>query len=259
MAMLVPILGNFPPQCPPYPLDRPEQLVGRHPDCAIHVLSEAVSRKHARIFINENTWRVSDLGARNSVMLNGTKVGTASLRDGDVIRIGDLFYAFSMSNPPDLARMGQWLQVARKKAKDIASAEPATAYLANENQSLPVVFDQANNGPNQKFAPGVRSSATSNFSKVSAIDFAKGHPMPAGSVAMDKLPAGAKPRPNTAPVNKKSYVNRQTTPDASQPRQLPPPAVSGQRPVIDRVAAPQTQTAKPDPKGVILPKPPWMK
>lgn len=49
----------------------------------------SMSRRHARIYADDDGWRVEDLGSRNSTYLNGTRIDApALLAPGDVIQIG---------------------------------------------------------------------------------------------------------------------------------------------------------------------------
>lgn len=169
MAMLVPILGNFPGRCYPHPLDAPEKIIGRRPECEIVASSDSVSSRHARIFFSENVWHISDLGSVNGVILNGEKIGTAVLRDGDVFHIGELFYAFSDANPHDLGSMSEWLQEAFINAKRMAASHTSTAYLVQQT-SWPV---QPVSGP---------SNITRGICRVVAVDLARNYRMGAGTL-----------------------------------------------------------------------------
>jgi len=63
-------------------------VVGRAGDCDITLEDGLVSRRHARIWCDADTWRIEDLGSRNGTRVNGKKVGTAALADGDLVSIG---------------------------------------------------------------------------------------------------------------------------------------------------------------------------
>jgi hypothetical protein len=66
-----------------------EVVIGRSSECQITIEDPLISRKHARLVIDENHARVSDLGSRNGVRVNGRLVkGEQTLADGDRIRLG---------------------------------------------------------------------------------------------------------------------------------------------------------------------------
>src|SRR5258708_29555391 len=48
-------------------------VVGRHPGCDIRVPDETVSRRHARIIVEDSGYFIEDLGSRNGTYLNGRR------------------------------------------------------------------------------------------------------------------------------------------------------------------------------------------
>jgi DNA-binding winged helix-turn-helix (wHTH) protein len=73
------------------PLHHGENLVGRDPESHVWLDAAGVSRRHARLLVDEAGVRLEDLGSKN-----GTKVGEApvgrvtTLRDGDRIAFGSV-------------------------------------------------------------------------------------------------------------------------------------------------------------------------
>ena len=64
--------------------------IGRALDSDIVLDDPEVSRRHAMIFFHGGHWWLSDMGSRNGVRVNGTRLAHAvCLRDGDEIRLGD--------------------------------------------------------------------------------------------------------------------------------------------------------------------------
>jgi pSer/pThr/pTyr-binding forkhead associated (FHA) protein len=57
-----------------------------------------VSRLHATIAVEGRKLLVSDEGSKNGIMLNGTRVLSAELYDGDIVRIGQN-YTIKVSAP----------------------------------------------------------------------------------------------------------------------------------------------------------------
>lgn len=73
-----------------WPLDRSTQInIGRSEECEIHLPDRQVSRNHARIQWNGDTWVLEDLDSKNGTHLNGmeVKAETVPLNDGDEIQI----------------------------------------------------------------------------------------------------------------------------------------------------------------------------
>jgi diguanylate cyclase (GGDEF)-like protein len=66
----------------------PPQVIGRGETAHISVSGASVSRRHAEIWVDaEGVW-IRDLGSNNGTVVNGRRVESALLRDGDRIEIG---------------------------------------------------------------------------------------------------------------------------------------------------------------------------
>jgi diguanylate cyclase (GGDEF)-like protein len=77
-----------------FELTQLEHIIGRGADCDIQVDKDSVSRKHARVHRSGNGWSVSDLGSTNGSYLNDVPIKTESLRDGDLLKIGNTIFKF---------------------------------------------------------------------------------------------------------------------------------------------------------------------
>jgi pSer/pThr/pTyr-binding forkhead associated (FHA) protein/tetratricopeptide (TPR) repeat protein len=72
------------------PLIREEITIGRMEGNTIRLTEQNVSRKHARLTLRNSVLTLEDLGSYNGTSLNGSALsGHATLKDGDVILIGD--------------------------------------------------------------------------------------------------------------------------------------------------------------------------
>lgn len=66
-----------------------EFAIGRSAECQLSLDDPLVSRKHALLVVNPESVLIKDLGSRNGVVVNGTKIDTSRvLLDGDRIVIG---------------------------------------------------------------------------------------------------------------------------------------------------------------------------
>ena len=63
--------------------------IGRQGDNEIVLRDKSVSRHHACFTKEGEHLFVTDKGSKNGTIVNGVKVDTARLEDGDVVRIGD--------------------------------------------------------------------------------------------------------------------------------------------------------------------------
>lgn len=73
-----------------YVFEAGELMVGRSRQCDVVLPSENVSRRHARLFVEEGHLYVEDAGSSNGIWVGGERVeGRGILKDGDTARVGD--------------------------------------------------------------------------------------------------------------------------------------------------------------------------
>jgi len=66
-----------------------ENLLGRDRQAVVWIDSATVSRRHARIVVNDGEAVIEDLGSRNGTSVGGQKIhGVVRLADGDRLRLG---------------------------------------------------------------------------------------------------------------------------------------------------------------------------
>jgi DNA-binding NtrC family response regulator len=71
-----------------FPLVRGEQVLGSHPDCGLRLAHSTVSRRHAKIIVDDDGVVIKDLGSRNGIRLGADRVGEERISTGAEIRIG---------------------------------------------------------------------------------------------------------------------------------------------------------------------------
>jgi len=71
------------------PQDKRTLTVGRHRDNDIVLRDSSVSRHHSCFTKEGENLVVTDKGSKNGTIVNGLRVESVRLEDGDVIRIGD--------------------------------------------------------------------------------------------------------------------------------------------------------------------------
>lgn len=92
-------------------------LIGRSEDCHLRPKSDAISRRHCEISIDEKGVWVRDLGSKNGTLVNGEKItGEHVLRPGDILRVGRL--EFEVLLEQSVAK--------RPKVEDVAQAAERT-------------------------------------------------------------------------------------------------------------------------------------
>jgi len=72
-----------------YPIKKENILIGRSSESDVILSDISVSRKHARITVAGDVFKVIDLASKNGVYLNGRRIEQASFEPGDEITIGD--------------------------------------------------------------------------------------------------------------------------------------------------------------------------
>ena len=78
-------------------LDPGENLIGRDRDSVVWIDDASVSRRHARISVDDSGARVEDLGSKNGTYLRGRRIGKpARLADKDAIKIGPASMIFRL-------------------------------------------------------------------------------------------------------------------------------------------------------------------
>jgi pSer/pThr/pTyr-binding forkhead associated (FHA) protein len=77
-----------------FTLNKPEMIIGRDDKVDITLPSANVSRQHALLKCRPHQVSIHDFESRNGVFLNGIKVHSAVLRDGDIIQLADVVFEF---------------------------------------------------------------------------------------------------------------------------------------------------------------------
>ena len=75
-------------------LDVDVTTAGRHPNAEIFLDDVTVSRKHAEFRRDETGFTVTDLASLNGTYLNGARVDSARLTDGDEVQVGKFKLTF---------------------------------------------------------------------------------------------------------------------------------------------------------------------
>jgi hypothetical protein len=74
-------------------------VVGRLASCDVCLADANTSRQHAAFVAEGSGWRIEDLGSTNGTLVNGQKVDSLRLRDGDVVVVGVTELVFHESRP----------------------------------------------------------------------------------------------------------------------------------------------------------------
>lgn len=123
-------------------LDGKSAVIGRSARCDLRLQHRSVSRRHARLFLTDGDWFLSDLRSTNGTLVNGKRISNRWLKSGDFIRIGAYALRFgseSVSPAPKTAHAAnQAKQIVGKGAKyTSAPAEQMQADLRDYYQEFP--------------------------------------------------------------------------------------------------------------------------
>ena len=70
--------------------------VGRSRDCDLVIDDPNISRHHAELRADGDSWRIADLGSTNGVKINRRRVDEGLLRSGDRITLGLTDFDFEL-------------------------------------------------------------------------------------------------------------------------------------------------------------------
>jgi len=74
-------------------------VLGRHPDSTVFLDDVTVSRRHAEIRFDGGRYVISDGGSLNGTYVNGSRVDSVELAEGDQVQIGKFKLVFVLGVP----------------------------------------------------------------------------------------------------------------------------------------------------------------
>jgi pSer/pThr/pTyr-binding forkhead associated (FHA) protein len=77
-----------------FDLSLAQLVIGRAENAEIRLSSRRASRQHAVLDLRGTDYVIRDNDSHNGIFLNGVKIHSAVLRDGDVIQIGDCAFIY---------------------------------------------------------------------------------------------------------------------------------------------------------------------
>ena len=75
-------------------LDRSPIRIGRSDDNDVGIDHPSISRRHCRLHVEGDSWKVMDAESRNGVRVNGEPYAAIGLRNGDIVEVGHLRFLF---------------------------------------------------------------------------------------------------------------------------------------------------------------------
>jgi len=79
-----------------FELTAAEMLIGRNPTTDITLLDDGISREHAIILYDadSDSYSLEDLQSTNGTQVNGKRVRSVTLRNGDEVQVGRTVFQF---------------------------------------------------------------------------------------------------------------------------------------------------------------------
>jgi hypothetical protein len=75
-------------------------LIGRAPEADIRLADTGVSRRHGQLRRTPRGWVYEDLGSTNGSTINGRRVGTTEMHDGDRLEVGSSVLVYREADHP---------------------------------------------------------------------------------------------------------------------------------------------------------------
>ena len=117
-----------------------EVQIGRELDNALRLADPSISRHHAVVQRTAVGYEIQDLGSSNGVLLNGAKVQSSPLQDGDRVTLGQIQMTFVDPKPVPVVEVAQNpLGTVRLNAEEMRRVQGARGISLDEPTPAPVV------------------------------------------------------------------------------------------------------------------------
>lgn len=144
----------------PIPLLRDKLVVGRRKSCDISLRFPNVSSKHCELEYLNGHWRVTDLGSRNGIKVNGERIDTKWLMPGDILAVARHRYEV-IYTPPHGVEAPQEANPFDRGLLEKAGLEPAERRPPRRPKPSEGAFNQDPVEPAPETMPRERKVSTS--------------------------------------------------------------------------------------------------
>ena len=126
-----------------YILPAVEVTIGRRSTNLIAIPDPEVSRRHACVRLESNSYIVEDWTSTNGTFVNGQRIsGPVTLYDGDEIRLGDTVTLQFTADAPQFQRSDWNQQVVESNSETIVESVPPLRVADGEPDSAPTSLDE---------------------------------------------------------------------------------------------------------------------
>jgi len=166
-----------------YELTAQQAMIGRGAQSDFVLADLAVSRQHVAVLFDNGRYILTDQGSGNGTKVNGVRITTHVLSDGDIIELGKTKIRFVCPEAASaLASPGG--QQAPSSARQVPSSAPPVQTGAPVSQPVPARPHPAPQQPNQQDVRGARPPGPEGM---------------APTLQVDPRPAGIVPQPDISP------------------------------------------------------------
>ena len=146
-------------------------VIGRSNKCELPVETDGASRKHCRIWVENECYFIEDLGSRNGTLVNGKPVTKNKLQPGDRIQVGraQIYFGDMPPVPPSSKGSVVVTPVVPPQTSLVSPVYLIMAALVAIGLSLLLAQSEVFSGRQQPTNPGSRESKTGEPSKTSKI------------------------------------------------------------------------------------------
>jgi pSer/pThr/pTyr-binding forkhead associated (FHA) protein len=184
-------------------ISAPRFFIGRSEECQLRVNSDAISRRHCAITLEQGEVRIRDLGSRNGTYVNGTRIdGEHRIQMGDQLRVGPLEFLVTFlkaASSPKAAQAATKPNSAGSSAKAASLSDDEMAGLIDDWLSEGDQTERhtrSYTGETREF----RLDETNRIEAPAKPDKADKTDKPVAPSAPNGQPAAAADRPERAPV-----------------------------------------------------------
>jgi pSer/pThr/pTyr-binding forkhead associated (FHA) protein/tRNA A-37 threonylcarbamoyl transferase component Bud32 len=165
-------------------LTRTPITIGRQPGLDVTIPAKGASREHAQMGrLKDGSWALKDLGSTNGTLLNGEKIATARLKDGDVIQIGNCSLEYidvpepapepvavpePEPEPVEKKPIALVSKKDRKRGGAVPVSRPSKAPKARKGTKKDVANDTAEDQPPEEVVPDLPSERIDSEEKLEA-------------------------------------------------------------------------------------------
>ncbi len=127
-ARLVLFAGHLPAQ--EFKLNKTIMTIGRTEENNIVLDHKSISREHARIIYENNTFKILDMKSANGVLVNGEQYAKTELRNGDIIELGHLKLKFIDEKSPQVYQETAVVRMPQRRPEERREPEPSADEFA---------------------------------------------------------------------------------------------------------------------------------